>query len=77
VEIIAAGTRQNLPFRGNFCRAEAYPANFRWDTFSGLSQNPCLSDSESSAARRLPIGHPGKTPNEPVAQYQNGETNVI
>jgi hypothetical protein len=65
VEIIAVLARQYLPQVGKFCRAEKGTENSRQITFSALAENRCLSESESGAARRLPIGLPGKTPDEP------------
>ena len=52
--------RQILPGGGS------RPANSAGTLFSVAAQNRCLSKSESGAARRLPIGLPGKTPNEHV-----------
>jgi hypothetical protein len=62
---------------GNLCRAEFLAENFRRNAFSASPENRCLSESESGAARRLPKGPAGKTPDELHAQYQNGETNVL
>jgi hypothetical protein len=62
VEIFAVATRQKFPPGGKSCRVMHGPANSRWDAFSGPAQNRCLSESESGAARRLPMGQQGKTP---------------
>jgi hypothetical protein len=62
VEIFAVVTRQKFPLSGKSCRVTDGPANSRWNAFTGPAQNRCLSESESGAARRLPMGQQGKTP---------------
>jgi hypothetical protein len=64
VEVFAVLARQKLPLSGKFCRPAVHSAIPRQNAFSAAAQNRCLSESESGAARRLPIGLPGKTPDE-------------